>query len=594
MRRAGLVLCCVLSSASLATPAALATPVRQDPAEFEHGSFVEIETLTPAQVESLVTLGKVWGFVKYHHPRVAAGELDFDAELLRVLPAVLDAPERAACAQALVAWLDELGAPAPCAPCAEAPIDAHLAPELDWLADEARLGAELAARLARIHRDRFAGTAQHYVAFVPQIGNPDFAREKAYAQFAEPDAGYRLLALFRFWNVIAWWFPYRDVIGADWDAVLAEFVPRFATARGAEAYQRELLALIARAHDTHANLWSSLEARPPTGAALLPVLVRFIEGRALVTGTTDPARPPAALRVGDVLLALDGEPVERLVERWAPYYAASNEPTRRRDLARELTRGAPGPVALRVERDGAELELTEERRPVAELGPERGATHDLAGPTFRLLAPEVGYLKLSTIQREDIAAHLAAAAGTRGLVLDLRNYPSAFVVFALGQHLVREPTPFVRFTQGTAANPGAFLWGVTLSVTPHAPHYDGRVVILVDEVTQSQAEYTAMAFRVAPGALVVGSTTAGADGNVSSLVLPGGLGTMISGIGIFYPDGRPTQRVGIVPDIEVLPTVAGLRAGRDEVLEAGLRAILGPGSEAEAERIARAALASAR
>jgi C-terminal processing protease CtpA/Prc len=83
-----------------------------------------------------------------------------------------------------------------------------------------------------------------------------------------------------------------------------------------------------------------------------------------------------------------------------------------------------------------------------------------------------------------------------------------------------------------------------------------------------------MAFRAA-GALVVGSTTAGADGNVSAIPLPGGLRTMISGIGVFYPDEKPTQRVGIVPDLEVTPTLAGIRAGRDEVLEAAVSRALG-------------------
>ena len=80
---------------------------------------------------------------------------------------------------------------------------------------------------------------------------------------------------------------------------------------------------------------------------------------------------------------------------------------------------------------------------------------------------------------------------------------------------------------------------------------------------------------------MVGSTTAGADGNVSRIPLPGGLHTMISGIGIFYPDKRPTQRIGIVPDVEVKPTLDGVRAGRDEVLEAALRQILGLQTPAE-------------
>jgi C-terminal processing protease CtpA/Prc len=120
-------------------------------------------------------------------------------------------------------------------------------------------------------------------------------------------------------------------------------------------------------------------------------------------------------------------------------------------------------------------------------------------------------------------------------------------------------------------NPSAFHWTPPLSLMPQEPHYAGRVAILVDEVTQSQAEYTTMAFRTAPGAIVIGSTTAGADGNVSTVPLPGGLSSYISGIGVFYPDKTPTQRVGIIPDIVVAPTIAGIQAGRDELIEEALR-----------------------
>jgi len=42
---------------------------------------------------------------------------------------------------------------------------------------------------------------------------------------------------------------------------------------------------------------------------------------------------------------------------------------------------------------------------------------------------------------------------------------------------------------------------------------------------------------------------------------------MISGIGIFYPDGGQTQRVGVRINEIVEPTIEGVKAGRDEVLE---------------------------
>jgi len=201
--------------------------------------------------------------------------------------------------------------------------------------------------------------------------------------------------------------------------------------------------------------------------------------------------------------------------------------------------------------------------------------HDLPGEgAFRLLLQDVAYLKLSKVESAKVTQYVHAAAGTKGWVIDIRNYPAEFVVFALGRLLVAEETPFARFTRGDLTNPGAFIWTEPLILPPYEPHYPGRVRILVDEVSLSQAEYTAMALRAAPQAQVVGSTTAGADGNVSILPLPGGRSTTISGIGVFYPDKSPTQRLGIVPDVVVRPSIAGIRAGRDEVLEAAVEEIL--------------------
>ena len=149
------------------------------------------------------------------------------------------------------------------------------------------------------------------------------------------------------------------------------------------------------------------------------------------------------------------------------------------------------------------------------------------------------------------------------------------MVFALGQHLVTTKTPFARATKGDLSAPGSFVWKEPVAIEPADPYYDGKVVILVDSSSISQSEYTAMAFRAAPNAIVVGSQTAGADGNVTRIPFPGGYTAVMSGVGVFYPDKSPTQRVGIVPDIQAKPTIAGLRTGRDEVLEVAIRQILG-------------------
>jgi hypothetical protein len=237
-----------------------------------------------------------------------------------------------------------------------------------------------------------------------------------------------------------------------------------------------------------------------------------------------------------------------------------------------------GPVPVVVERGGRQLVVGARRWPAAQLDPLAGLTHDRPGEAFQMLhdgRDSVAYLKLSGVVAADAAEYVRRASAAKVFVIDIRNYPAQFVVFALGRHLAPGPRAFARFTAGSTADPGVFVWRPPVTLPAAAPTFPGRVVVLVDETSQSQAEYTAMAFRTAPGALVVGSTTAGADGNVSPVPLPGGLRAMISGIGVFYPDKRPTQQVGIVPDLEVRPTIAGIRAGRDEVLEAAVSRALG-------------------
>ena len=69
----------------------------------------------------------------------------------------------------------------------------------------------------------------------------------------------------------------------------------------------------------------------------------------------------------------------------------------------------------------------------------------------------------------------------------------------------------------------------------------------------------------------MGSRTSGADGQITSIAVPGGISVGFTGQGVRFPDGRRLQRTGLIPDIEVKPTIAGIRDGRDEELEAALR-----------------------
>ena len=551
---------------------------RQDTA-FRRGSGISLDNLTRQQIENLAVFGRVWGFVKYYHPAVARGDYNLDAEMLRVLPQVLSSATAAARSQVLSAWVSSLGPVPACTTCREpAPDKIRLQADIAWLQDKEQLSDALSQQLGYLRQNRNQGE-HYYVRAAPGPGNPIFQHEYPYATPETPDAGLRLLALYRYWNMIAYFFPYRYAIGEDWQPVLAEFIPQFAAARTDEQYRLAALAIIARIHDTHANIYSDKILNTYKGALHAPVQVRFVEGQAVVTDYFHETLGPATgLQKGDVVLSVDGTKVTDLIKARQPITPASNEPTQLRNIARDLLRGPSDKVTLLVRRAGRDFPVTVARVPAAQLNLAlNNGTPDPKAPAWHLLPGNIGHLKLGTIRTAQLPEIMEAAKNTKGLVIDIRNYPSEFVVYSLSKYLLAKPTQFVRISVPVVTYPGMFEHrrGRTLWASKGSA-YAGKVIILVNELSQSQAEFTTMALRTVSGSVVVGSTTAGADGDVSTITLPGNISTGISGLGVYYPDGRETQRIGIVPDVVVTPTIEGVRAGRDEVLERAVQLIEKP------------------
>ena len=81
--------------------------------------------------------------------------------------------------------------------------------------------------------------------------------------------------------------------------------------------------------------------------------------------------------------------------------------------------------------------------------------------------------------------------------------------------------------------------------------------MLIDEYTQSQAEGTGLFLRAANGTRFFGSPKAGANGDVTTLIVPGDIVLRFSGQGVGPVDGTQLQHVGLKPDALVRPTIAG-------------------------------------
>jgi len=538
--------------------------------EFWTGSGITFGNLNNNEIRNLDILGKVWGFLKYYHPAIGRGEYNWDYELFRFLPQYNQTTGTTARNAMLMQWIDDLGPVEKCKTCETTAEDAFLKPDLKWVS-ESGLGEELEEMLFYIRDNRHQGD-HYYIGAMRGSGNPDFKNENAYDNMTFPDDGFRLLSAYRYWNMINYFFPYKHLIDKDWNEVLAEYIPMFLNAQDELEYELAAVQLIGEIHDTHANLWGGNDKmRLWKGMNFPSFKTDFVEGKLIVTDYYNPELQ-TGLKVGDIITSINSKPVEEIVKEVSKYYPASNNAARLRDIGPDMLRTGDTDMYINVTFLDASGEKHNTSVPVYSrdsLNIYRWYRRD-DEKCYKLLDGNIGYITLKSIHNDDIPKIKDEFQDTHGIIIDIRNYPSTFVPFELGSYFISSKTPFAQFTRPNVDNPGEFNMTDGTKIPPDGNRYRGKLVVLVNELSQSQAEYTAMAFRAGDNTTIVGSTTAGADGNVSVIYLPGGLRTMISGIGVYYPDGTETQRVGIVPDVEVRPTIKGIRQGRDEVLEAGI------------------------
>jgi len=537
--------------------------------EFEKGSNIIFPEVNDSLILDLACLGKVWGFLKYNHPEIANGTYNWDFELFRFLPEFLAAKDIRTREGLMLDWINSLGDISKYPKAKNKSKKSFTKPNLDWI-ESLITDKSLKEKLYQVYARRNQGE-HFYVGSNPEV--PTFLNEAPYANLGLPDDAFRLLSLYKYWNIIQYYFPYKHLTDKNWDSVMIEYIPYFLGTKNRLEYELAVLKIIGEVNDTHAGLWDGAnEFYRLKGWNYPPFHVRFVENKLIVDDyfNTDKAAL-TGIKIGDVITHINGKSVEKIVDSLLNYFPGSNLSARLRDLSYDMLRSVNTEIFIEYI-TGDTLKKTKltlyNRRELDwydwfKLKNQKG---------INLLTNDILYLNLAFINESDypeIEEHLKKV---KGVIIDVRNYPN-LILYSLVPYFQTSKVPFAKFTHRNINNPGEFNWTKDSQLYRNRKPFSGKLIVLANEVTQSLGEFTVMSFRATGNATVIGSQTAGADGRMAYIFLPGGLKTGISGYGVYYPDKTETQRIGIVPDIEVKPTINGIKEGRDEILEKAIEMI---------------------
>jgi C-terminal processing protease CtpA/Prc len=543
-------------------------PVIEKP---DREEFDSKEPEIPGEIDELRNLEvfcRVWGFVKYHHPAYSLGETcNADSDLIELIPKIREAGANTR-NWLLLKWIKELGK-----------YDTNkeqwdqyvqnwgsavsaipkITVDLSWMNDIEILGEDLSAELGKLRfsvrtrRTKYLETTQVNVAF----------HEDAYSQIREPSMEYRLLALFRYWNIIEYFFPAKYMTDNNWNDVLLTHIPKFLEAAGELEYRKAAARLISEINDTHAVS----DFIPAFGNYLLNISLAFVEDKLVAISAY------GGIKRGDEIITIDGKLPSEIKAKVFEYFSISNEGGLFRETASYARMTNNQSITITYNSDGVSKTETFQTIQYRSNPTLLRSASTLA---FRLVEDgAIGYIDAGYFDVADASEMMSLFRDTKGIIIDMRKYPNYNIFLLAYGYFTNQIKDHVKFLQADAHTPGV-LYSFHYANTTFGPNYmtyNGKVIMIVNENTQSMGEYVTMILQTIPGSMTIGSQTAGADGNVSYFYLPGNILTVISGLGVNYPDGTETQRVGIRIDQVVKPTIAGIKAGRDELYDKAVELI---------------------
>ncbi len=158
---------------------------------------------------------------------------------------------------------------------------------------------------------------------------------------------------------------------------------------------------------------------------------------------------------------------------------------------------------------------------------------------------------------------------SKAVIFDARNYPQNDAFYSITDPFLSQPKTINYSTAALPNFPGLFQWVLNSNKIGHISDsaYKGKVIILCDERTQSQGEYSCMVLQTIPKAITIGSQTVGTDGLRKEIPMCKGFTMSYSTYGVYYPNKTQTQRVGIKIDIPVKKTPEAIKDNQDEILK---------------------------
>jgi carboxyl-terminal processing protease len=525
-------------------------------------------------IEKYKQFGLVWGLLKYHHSEVSKGNYNWDeifVENIDKLEAVKTQTNLDSFLLNFVVSVKESKIKT------ETNTDNLFTKNFDYNWIEQYLSnKELYTKLKKLENNTSIG---YY--YTSKSGIPTFENEKGFKAFDHKIKSHRLLELFSFWNVIQYYYVNKYLMDKNWFDQLDHFIDVFSNCDTQLDFELAKAKLITNLKDCHAEFTSRLATeslskyRPPFGVSAVndTLVVTSISNMKLAEKDD--------LKLGDLIFEVRDQNIKSILkEKIGSLFSFSNDSYLKQYASWVILSEKEDSVKVKIRRKDSIITKYLHLYNTFEVKDRSRLKFFFIEKKWQIIDNKIGYINLKTISKEEIKKAFEEFSNTDGIILDLRNYPKNIRVSDITRYTYPEKKEFIKLLSPLSNRPSLASFGkpwISNIIDPfksggkNSKYYNKKIILLVDNTTQSKAEFIGMAVQASPTCITVGENTAGAVLNIAVYKMPDGTEFRFTALGGFYPDGIGVQRKGLKIDHYVNETTSNFT--KDQYILKGIELI---------------------
>lgn len=524
-----------------------------------------------AQKDQYYDFIKTWNFIKYYHPDLASGKIDADSLFLVNVKNISSQDNFNSIVEKLTGKLNKKFTSSVVA---ETSHDVFTKNQnFNWFQKNRKISSENKDALNSIYNHRYN------FENLPKGKLVSDEKKYPFPKTENLSIEYRLLALAKIQGVVDYLFPHKYIMDKGFEEYFKNSLNENSKVTSRKDFEIILAKLVSKMEDSHAfKFYRELNYRNDflfNASYYSPFDYKIVDNYLLVTDIVFPEIcTKANIKKGDHITEINNKKVSQIIDEKSRLLSVSN----REKLIYELSSYQNNLIwpdnssqkLLKVKSGNKtfttniELVNTLDKTQVNVLSNYINNKNQ-KWATRELINKDIAYFNINnTLQfindvdddkiDEKMGNIILDASKKKAMVFDMRGYPDwgGFIFHYVYKYFSPTENYFYKYYAPNLKNIGTFVY---LKDSYHyfpeikdmkTMPYSGKVFIIVNPESRSASEWYTMSLqKIFPQSITIGQQTAGADGDVVKVNLPGSYLLEFTGNGIFYPDNSQTQQTGV-------------------------------------------------